>query len=63
MGLQCLFAEASADLADRLVFFRVGVIASQQEGAIDICAFSLAKVCADDSKIEGVADTSEIIFL
>lgn len=63
MGLQHLFTEACADLAYGLVFLRVGIVTSQEEGAVDICTLSLAVISSDHDEVERVTHTSQVILL
>ncbi len=61
--LQDLFGESSADIAYTLIWFRGSVITSKKEGTVNRCAFAFAEVCAQDDKIEGVSNTSKVVFL
>ena len=63
MGLQRLLAEPGADLTYRLVLLRVGVVAREQERAVDVRALALAVVRPDDDEVERVADPGEVVFL
>jgi hypothetical protein len=57
------FGKASADVADGLVLVSVGVIGGKKEGPVDRGSFTTAVVCTKDNEVEGVADSSEIVFL
>lgn len=61
--LQELLAEASADLADRLVVLAVGVVACEQERAVPVRALALAVVRADDDQVERVAYAGQVVLL
>lgn len=61
--LERLVAEPGADLADRLVLLRVGVVTREQERAVDVRALALAVVGAYDDEVERVADAREVVFL
>ena len=55
--------EAGANVADGLEGLRGGVVASQQEGAVDGGTFALTVVGAEDDEVEGVAYAGEVVFL
>lgn len=57
-----LFREAGADVADGFVGIGGGVVAGEEEGAVDGGAFAFAKVGAEDDEVEGVAYAGEVIF-
>lgn len=63
MRLQRLLAEPGADLAYRLVLLGVGVVAREQERAVDVRPLALAVVRADDDEVERIADAREVVFL
>ena len=49
MRREHLLAEPRADLADRLEYLAVGVVAGEQERAVDVRALALSVVAPDDS--------------
>jgi len=51
MCLEHFFTEASTDLAYCLVFFRIGIVASKEEGAIYICSLALSVVPANNNQV------------
>lgn len=57
------FGKASADVADGLVLFSIGVIGGEKEGAVDRGSFTTTVVCTKNNKVEGVTNSSEIVFL
>ena len=61
--LEHLLREAGADLADGLVRLRVGVVAREEEGAVDGGALAAAVVAADDDEVERIADAGEVVLL
>lgn len=63
MRLQDLFTEPGPDFADRLKFFRVTVIACEEECAVYVGPFPFAVVSTDDNEIQRVADAGQIVFL
>lgn len=63
MHLQSFFAETSANFADGLEFFRLGVVAGEEECPIDVCALSLTIVTTHDNQIKGVTNARKIVFL
>jgi hypothetical protein len=54
--------KARANLADRLELLAVGVVAREQERAVDRRTLALAVVAADDDEVERVADAREVVF-
>jgi hypothetical protein len=54
--LQDLFTEPGPDFANRLKFFRVTVIACEEECAVYVGPFPFAVVSTDDNEIQRVAD-------
>jgi hypothetical protein len=55
--------EAGTDLAAGLVGFGIGVVACEEEGAVEGSTLAFAKVGADDDEVEGVAHAGEVVFL
>ena len=53
--LENRFREACSDIADCFVSVGGTVVACEQKGAIDGCAFASAVVSAKDHEVEGVA--------
>ena len=62
MALQHLLTETRADLTDGLISFGFCVVTRQEEGAVDICAFTLPVVSSNDNEIQRVTNPSEIIL-
>lgn len=50
------FGEAGADVADCFVGLAGGVVAGEEEGAVDRGSFAFAEVGAENDEVEGVAD-------
>jgi hypothetical protein len=61
--LECFLGESGSDFADRLELLAVGVVAGEEECAVDVCAFAFPEVGTDDNEVEAVADACEIVFL
>lgn len=57
------FREAGTDVTNSLVGFRGRVIAGEEEGSVDRGTFALAKVGAQNDKIQRVSYSGEVIFL
>lgn len=55
--------EARADVADGLVRVRRGIVAGEEEGAVDGGPLAFAVVGAKDDEVEGVAYAGEVVFL
>ena len=65
LGMKLLeygFRKPRADIADRFVRFIRRIVASQQESAVHGRPLALAKVCAEDDEIEGIADAGQIVL-
>ena len=45
-----------------MVFFGVSILAGEQKGAVDICAFPLAVVTANYCEVQRVTHAGEIVF-
>ena len=56
------FRKAGANVAHCFVAFVGSVIASQEESAVYGCTFASAKVCAQDDKIQGIANAGEVVL-
>lgn len=63
MRLQHLLAEPGADLADGLIFLGVGVTTGEEERSVDVRALAFAVVPPNDNEVEGIANTSKVVFL
>lgn len=57
------FRETSTDVADRFVILRVGIVGCQEEGTVYGGTFTTAKVGTQNHQVQGIADSSQVIFL
>lgn len=60
--LEDLFREAGPDVAHSFVAVCCGVVAGEEEGAVDGCAFSTTVVGAENHEVERVAYAGEVVF-
>ena len=63
MSLQRLVGEPSSYFAYRLPFFRVRVVACEQESAVNCRTLSLSIVSAYDHKVKGIPNPNKIVLL
>lgn len=60
---QLFFAKAGSDLADGLVFLRVGVVTSEEVGSVPLCALASAIIPPDNGQVKTIARALEVVLL
>ena len=63
VGRERFLTEPSANLADRLKFLRVRVVAGEEERAVYVRPFALAVVPTYDDEVKRVSDASQVVLL
>ena len=56
------FREAGSDVAHRFVDLLAGIVAGEQEGAVNACSLALTVVRSQDDEIERIADAGQVVF-
>lgn len=60
---QHLVGEPGTDLASRLILFRIGVIACEQECSIGVGSLALSIVSTNDDQVTRISYSGEVILL